>query len=72
MNGGFYINMQAPGLPFEIGKIIEGKDHRRVFVADVVYSLVEKDWLVIYHSLDEKDIIKGTYTLNLDTFMLGL
>lgn len=64
--------MQTPGLPFELGKIIEGKDHRRVFVADVVYSLFEKDWLVIYHSLTADDKIGGTFTLSLDSFCAGL
>ena len=64
--------IDIPKLNFNIGEVVIGQQNRKVFVADVIYSMVEKDWLVIYHSLDEKDIIKGTYTLNLDTFMLGL
>ena len=52
--------------------MIVGKDNRRVFVADIVYSYVEKDWLVIYHSVDEKDIVRGTFTLNLELFKAGL
>ena len=64
--------IDIPKLNFNIGEVVVGQQNRKVFVADVIYSMVEKDWLVIYHSLDEKDIIKGTYTLNLDTFMLVL
>lgn len=64
--------MQTPGLPFEIGKIIEGKDHRRVYVADVIYSMVEDGWLVIYHSLTKDDKIGGTFTLSLESFCAGL
>ena len=64
--------IDIPKLNFNIGEVVIGQQNRKVFVADVIYSMVEKDWLVIYHSLDEKDIIYGTYTLNLDTFMLGL
>ena len=56
----------------KIGKVLVGKGNRKVFVADIVYSIVEKNWLVIYHSVDEKDIIKGTYTLNLELFKAGL
>lgn len=63
---------ELPKLNFELGKIIHGKDNRKVYVADVVYSMIEKDWLVIYHSLDAKDIIQGTYTLNLSSFMQGV
>ena len=64
--------MQVPGLPFKIGTIIEGKDNRRVYVADVVYSMFESAWLVIYHSLTEDDKIGGTFTLSLESFCAGL
>jgi hypothetical protein len=37
-----------------------------------VYSIFEKDWLVIYHSLTEDDKIGGTFTLNLEAFNAGL
>ena len=66
------MNITIPQLPFNIGKKLIGLDNRKVFVADVIYSFVEKDWLVIYHSLDDKDIIQGTYTLNLELFKAGL
>ena len=64
--------IQLPEINFDIGKVLVGKGNRKVFVADIVYSIVEKNWLVIYHSVDEKDIIKGTYTLNLELFKAGL
>ena len=64
--------MEVPGIPFEIGKIITGKDNRRVFVADVVYSVVESTWLVIYHSVTEDDKVGGTFTLSLEVFCAGL
>lgn len=59
-------------LPFEIGKVIIGKDNRKVFVADVIYSMVEKDWLVIYHSVTEDNKVGGTFTLNYTMFVAGL
>lgn len=65
-------NILLPDINFQINKVIVGKDNRRVFVADIIYSYVEKDWLVIYHSVDEKDIIRGTFTLNLELFKAGL
>lgn len=65
-------NILLPDINFQINKVIVGKDNRRVFVADIVYSYVEKDWLVIYHSVDEKDIVRGTFTLNLELFKAGL
>lgn len=65
-------NILLPDINFQINKVIVGKDNRRVFVADIVYSYVEKGWLVIYHSVDEKDIVRGTFTLNLELFKAGL
>ena len=65
-------NILLPDINFQINKVIVGKDNRRVFVADIIYSYVEKDWLVIYLSVDEKDIIRGTFTLNLELFKAGL
>lgn len=64
--------MELPKLNFELGKPIIGKGNRKVYVADVVYSIIEKDWLVIYHSLTEDDKIGGTFTLNLDAFKAGV
>ena len=64
--------IQMPEITFDINKVIVGKDNRRVFVAVIIYSYIEKDWLVIYHSVDEKEIIRGTNTLNLELFKAGL
>ena len=64
--------VETLNLPFEIGRIIVGKDNRKVFVADVIYSMVEKEWLVIYHSVTEDNKVGGTFTLNYNMFIAGL
>ena len=51
------MNIEIPKLKFVLGQPIIGKGNRKVLVADVVYSIFEKDWLVIYHSLTEDDKI---------------
>ena len=66
------MNIEIPELKFKLGQPIIGKGNRKIFVADIVYSIYEKDWLVIYHSLSEDDKIGGTYTLNLEAFNAGL
>ena len=47
-------------LKFKIGVPFTAKGDIRIFVADVVYSMVEEDWLVLYYSLDKKDNIVGS------------
>lgn len=59
--------MEIPKINFELAKVIESGKYR-LFVTDVIYSMVEKDWLVIYHILNKSDIIKETRTISLDVF----
>ena len=59
-------------LPFKLGEVIVGKDNRKVLVADVIYSVYEKEWLVIYHSVTDDNKIGGTFTLTYNTFLAGL
>ena len=60
-------------LKFKIGTPFTAKGDIRIFVADVVYSMVEEDWLVLYYSLDKKDNIVGSLlTINLAYFEAAL
>lgn len=59
--------MEMPKINFELAKVIETGKYR-LFVTDVIYSIVEKDWLVIYHIINRADIIQETRTVSLDVF----
>lgn len=59
--------MEIPKINFELAKVIRSGKYR-LFVTDVIYSIVEKDWLVIYHILNKLDIITETRTVSLDVF----
>lgn len=56
-------------LKFKVGEAFTAKGNKRLFVADVIYSIVEEDWLVMYYPLDGEDRIVGKLlTINLAYF----
>lgn len=54
--------IKFPELSYEVGSTFYvGKEKR--YIADIVYSVVENDWLVIYHVL-QGEIIQSTHTVS--------
>lgn len=56
-----------PKTQLRVGTTIRVKDETR-YIADIVYSLVESQWLVIYHVV-ENNIIQSTHTTTIKEFV---
>lgn len=64
--------MDNPKLSFKIGEKIKNKTGEIIYICDVIYSMVEKSWLVIYYLLDKQEKIQKMNTMSLDLFTIGL
>jgi len=64
--------MDTPSISFKIGEKIKNKSGEIIYICDIVYSMVEKGWLVIYYELDKQDKIQKMNTMSLDLFSMGL
>ena len=55
-----------PEVNFKVGTTLQVKNESR-YIADIVYSTVESQWLVIYHVV-ENGLIQSTHTSTIKEF----
>ena len=58
--------IMLPQVNFKIGDTVKVNNESR-YVADIVYSVVESQWLVIYHVVDN-GLVQSTHTSTIKEF----
>ena len=58
--------IMIPEVNFKVGTTLQVKNES-IYIADIVYSTVESQWLVIYHVV-ENGLIQSTHTSTIKEF----